>query len=448
MTSDGVIVQCFRGKVSSMSTATSNPVPATPPKRDPFAALRQRNYRLYFMGQFISMCGTWLQMVAQGWLVWELTHNQLSVGLVTAAGSLPMLLFALAGGAVADRVDRRKLLQVTQTCAMVLAALLGVLALQPGVQVWHIGVVAACLGVVSAFDMPARQAFVVQTVDRETLLNAVALNSVLFNGARIVGPALASLCIAVPWLGVSGCFFLNSASYIAALIALGRIRVVHEPRPASRESRVQELLGGIRYVTGTPVIRRLMTLLAVVGLFGWSISVVMPAMAERVLGGGAGTYGLLTTANGVGAMLGALFLASVGDTPHKRRMVYGGLVLMCVALLGFSLARWIPLSAVLIGVAGSGTLLYAATSNTVVQSMVPDELRGRVMGMWSLVFAGTSPIGSLLMGWMAGQWGAPVAIRVAAVIVLGCCGLVFLESHHSRAREAQERMRAPRRARA
>jgi MFS family permease len=401
-----------------------------------FAALRHSNYRLFFIGQLISMCGTWLQMVAQGWLVWRLTSSELAVGLVTASGSAPMFFLSLFGGALADRVDRRRLLLVTQALAMSLAAVLGLLSLQPGLQVWHVAAVAACLGVVSAFDVPARQAFVVQMVDREALMNAIALNSTLFNGARIVGPAVASALIAIPWIGVPGCFFLNSASYIAAIIALALIRTPGQATVPLVGSALNAALEGIRYVARTPIPRRLIILLGVVGVFGWSSSTLMPAMADEVLRGGARTYGWLLTANGAGALVGSLVLAGLGDTRHKRSMIYCGLALFCAALLIFSLSRWMPLSLAALVLAGLGVILFTATGNTVIQSMVPDELRGRVMGLWALVFAGSTPAGSLLAGTIASRWGAPAALQLGAVVMAVGGALVFMNSEQERQREA------------
>lgn len=425
----------FRCKLISMNTGEGRGKRFALSGTDPFAALRYRNYRLFFTGQFVSMCGTWLQSVAQGWLVWKLTGNAFWVGVVTAAGSAPMLL-SLAGGIVADRVDRRRLLLITQTLSLLLAALLGYLSLQSGLKVWHVILVAVALGLVNAFDVPARQSFVVEMVEREALMNAIAMNSMLFNGARIFGPALASLCIAVPWIGVPGCFFLNSASYVAAIIALSRIRVATDDRPTPGNP-LEAAKEGIRYVSGTPVVSRLIVLLFVVGVFGWSIGSLLPPMADHVLHGNAGTFGWLQTSQGVGAVLGALLIAMLGDTPHKRAMVYGGLGVACLGLTVFSLSRLLPLSLVGMVLIGLGMILFSATGNTVVQTMVPDELRGRVMGVWALVFAGSTPVGSLLSGWMAHRWGAPAAIQVGVVMMLVAGALVYFNSHQARQRAAR-----------
>lgn len=381
-----------------------------------FAALAHRNYRLYFIGQFVSMCGTWLQTVAQGWLVWKLTHDPAQVGMVTAIGTAPMFLLALPGGVLADRVDRKRLILVTQALSMLLAALLGWLAARPGLQVWHVAAVAALLGTVAAFDMPTRQAFVVQSIPREALLNAIALNSLLVNGARIVGPAIGSALLAVPWIGVSGCFFINSASYVAALFAIGMMRVEHV-RVVPTTSPLQEMKEGLGYVFSQPLTRRLITLIGVAGVFGFSISVLLAPLAERVLRGSASTYGILLTANGIGAVIGSLTLASLGDTPHKRTLAYSGLGLFSAAALALSFSRSVPVAAACLLVAGLGIILFFATSNTVLQSVIPDELRGRVMGIWALVFAGSTPVGSLLMGNLAGTGGVPAALRVGAVVI-------------------------------
>lgn len=404
--------------------------PADPPARrflDPsqsFAALRHRNYRLYFIGQFISMSGTWIQSVAQGWLVWKLTHDALQVGLVTAVGTAPMFLLALAGGALADRVHRQKLILTTQALALVLAALLGWLARMPWLQVWHVAVVAALLGCVSAFDVPTRQAFVVQSIPREALMNAIALNSLLVNGARIVGPALGSALLAIPWIGVSGCFFLNAASYVGAIVAIGRMEVRHVPREITG-SPWEQAVGGIRYVLSHSLTTRLITLIGIAGVFGFSISVLMAPLAERVLRGNAATYGLLMTANGIGAVVGSLLLAGLGDTPHKRSLAYAGLGLFSLAATLLSFAGGVPLAFVCLMLAGLGIILFFATSNTVLQSVTPDELRGRVMGVWALVFAGSTPIGSLLAGTIAGHWGVPAALRVGAGVIAVSGALLY-----------------------
>ncbi|HEU4753440.1 MAG TPA: MFS transporter [Armatimonadota bacterium] len=420
-----------------MSALSDTSDRASMPPTGPFRALGYRNYRLYFIGQFVSMCGTWLQLVAEGWLVWSLTHNAFQVGLVSACGSVPTLLLSLPGGTLADRVDRRRLLLVTQSLAMLLAAALGVLSMMPWLKVWHVAALAALLGCVSAFDVPTRQAFVVQTVDRDALMNAIALNSMLFNSARIIGPALASAAVAIPAIGVPGCFFLNSASYVGALTAIYLIRLPEGSVPAPREETpFQSIAAGLRYVRDTPVVLRLIGLLAGAGIFGWSVSVLMAPMADQVLKGGAKAYGALMIANGVGAVTGSLILARLGDVPYKRAIVYGGVALWTASLLLFSLSRFLPLSVVALALAGAGTILFSATSNTVVQGMVPEELRGRVMGAWTLVFAGSTPIGSLLAGTLAQLWGPPRALEINAVALAVCGLVVYRASQQSRARAA------------
>jgi MFS family permease len=381
------------------------------------------------------MCGTWLQQVAEGWLVWRIAHDAFQVGMVTAIGAAPMFLLALAGGAVADRVDRRKLLLVTQTLAGTLAAVLGFLAMQPWLQVWHVALVAALLGTVAAFDIPARQAFVVQSIPREALMNAIALNSLLVNGARIVGPALGSALLAIPWIGVSGCYFLNAASYIGAIVAIARMQVEYVPSKPEG-TPWQQAAAGIRYVFGNSLTSRLIVLIAVAGIFAFSISVLMAPLAERVLHGNAATYGILLTAYGIGAVIGSLLLAAMGDTEHKRTIAYGGLALFSIAGTLLSFIHHVPFAFAFLVVAGLGVILFFATTNTVLQSVIPDELRGRVMGVWSLVFAGSTPIGSLLAGWIAGHWGVPVALRIGAAVILVAGGLLYNRSRREMANAA------------
>jgi MFS family permease len=299
--------------------------------------------------------------------------------------------------------------------------------MQPWLQVWHVALVAALLGTVAAFDIPTRQAFVVQSIPREALMNAIALNSLLVNGARIVGPALGSALLAIPWIGVSGCYFLNAASYIGAIVAIARMQVEYVPSKPEG-TPWQQAAAGIRYVFGNSLTSRLIVLIAVAGIFAFSISVLMAPLAERVLHGNAATYGILLTAYGIGAVIGSLLLAAMGDTEHKRTIAYGGLALFSIAATLLSFIHHVPFAFVFLVVAGLGVILFFATTNTVLQSVIPDELRGRVMGVWSLVFAGSTPIGSLLAGWIAGHWGVPAALRIGAAVILVAGGLLYQRS--------------------
>jgi len=289
--------------------------------------------------------------------------------------------------------------------------------------VWHVAAVAALSGVVNAFDMPSRQAFVVQAVDKRTLMNAIALNSVMFNGARVVGPTIAGILI--HWVGVAGCFYLNALSYIAAIIAIAQMRVDTGQRPESVEAPLVAMFAGVRYVWETGKVRRLIFLLAMAGIFGFSVSVDFTEMADQVLHGGATAYGWLITAQGIGAVIGALTLANLGDSPYKRELVYSGLGLFAAGLLGFSFSRWLPLAIVMLAVSGTGMIIFSATGNTVVQTLVPEELRGRMMGVWALVFAGSAPLGAMQMGALARAWGAPASIQVGVAVMVACGAVTF-----------------------
>lgn len=390
-----------------------------PGRVHPLASLSHGNYRLFFCGQVISLVGTWMQRVAQGWLVYELTNSALWLGIVGSADAVPMLIFSLWGGVVADRVRRRRLLLVTQAAAMVLAFVLGVLTAGGWVRVWHVAVIAACGGLVSAFDMPARQAFVVNLVSREHVMNAIALNSTMFNSARIIGPALAGILVAV--VGVAGCFLINGASFIAVLIALSLIRLDEQPQkePGSHWS---QLADGLRYVRGNAQVMGLLWMLAMVSVFGWSYAVLLPVFARDILQVGARGLGFLVSGAGVGALLAALTLAWLGDYPRKERLLFGGLVCASVALAGFALSRYFPLSLVTLAATGGGLMMYFATQQTLLQLAVSDEMRGRVMGLRSVVFAGLAPAGSLLIGALGDALGARGGLLISA----GLCGATAL----------------------
>jgi MFS family permease len=364
----------------------------------------------------ISLTGTWLQQVAQGWLVYRLTGSAFLLGLTTTIGSLPMLALAVWGGVAADRYNKHRIILITQCCAMMLALTLGGLALSGVVTIWHVVVLAALLGVVNAFDMPARQAFVPEIVGREGLMNAIALNSTVFNAARVLGPAVAGALIGQ--VGVAWCFVLNGASYAAVIAGLLRMRLPpFQPRDGG-DSVLAHALGGFAYVRGTPIILALIALNATCGIFGWSYAVLMPVFARDVFHGGSTTYGFLMSASGAGALVGSLVLASYGSVARRDAMVFGGLAAFAIALIGFTLAPHVLPAAACLAVAGACGIVSSATSNTCVQSLVPDELRGRVMGIWSLVFAGATPIGSFEAGTLAQQFGAPAAVRIGCLVCL------------------------------
>jgi len=397
--------------------------------RDTFAALKHRNFRLFISGQFVSLIGGWMQSTAQGWLVYQLTGSKVLLGTVAAVGSLPMLLFSIWGGSIADRHPKRNVVYCTQTGMMLLAFAFAALVWSGHIQPWHILVLAALGGVAMAFDMPARQAFTVEMTSREDLMNAISLNSSIFNGARVIGPSVAGLLMA--HVGMAWCFLLNGLSFIAVIAGLRMMRLPKFVPPAEPSSTRRHVAEGFAYVLGHRHIRILLLLLGVVGIFGWSYSVLLPAYASDILHVGERGYGALLSANGLGALLGALTVATYGSRVQPRVMILGGLWVFAAMLMLLAVVRWFPLVLVCLAVGGWGMLLYFATTNTMVQTSVSDAMRGRVMGIWALVFGGTTPIGGLESGLLSHAIGVPWTIAGGALICAGA-GLVawrFARSH-------------------
>ncbi len=377
-------------------------------------ALRHRNYRLFFGGQLISLIGTWMQMVAQSWLVYRLTGSSFLLGSVGFASQIPVFLLAFIGGTVADRYNRHRIVIATQSAAMVLAFILSILTLTNVVQMWHIFVLSALLGVVNAFDMPGRQAFIVELVDKEDLMNAIALNSSVFNGARVLGPSVAGMLIA--GIGEGWCFFANGVSFIAVIVGLLLMRLRPRSEPARGRSGLNDLLEGFRYVRRTRPIRALILLLALVSMVGMPYSVLMPIFADRILHGGARGLGILMGATGVGAVTGALSLAARSGTRGLERVVAytsGG---FGISLILFSISRSFWFSVLIMIPAGFCFMVQMASTNTLIQTMVPDRLRGRVMAVHVMMFMGMAPFGSLIAGAVAEKVGAPLAISMGATL--------------------------------
>jgi len=382
-----------------------------------FAALKYPNYRLWFFGQMTSLFGTWMQSTAQGYLAFELTHSAAYLGYISFASGLPSWLLILFGGVVADRVPRRSLLVVTQTLQMLLAFVLALLAFLHVVQPWHIVALAFLLGVTNAFDTPARQSFVLELVDREHLTNAIALNSTMFNTAVVVGPATAGLAYAA--FGPGWCFLLNGVSFIAVIAALLQMKLKRPPIRPHHTSALSELKEGLRYAMGHPIIRALVAMMSISAVFGISYGTIFPAWAVDVLHGDARTNGLLVSARGVGSLIAALFVASTAHTGKKGRILTFGTFLFPVALLGFAFARWLPASLLLLVVAGGAQVLFGNLANALVQTQAADELRGRVMALYSLTFMGLQPLGGLLVGVAAQGIGEPLTVVLAAIITFG-----------------------------
>jgi MFS family permease len=405
--------------------------------RKTFSALKHRNFRLFFSGQLISFTGTWMTTTAQGWLVYQLTGSKALLGLVAAAASAPMLFFATWGGWVADRYPKRSVIVVTQTCQMVMSLSMAALVWSGLVQPWHIIGIAVLGGITMAFDMPARQSFVIEMTSREDLMNAISLNSSAFNCARIIGPSIAGFLMAQ--VGIALCFLLDGLSFVAVITGLLLMRLPRHTPIESESSALGQALEGFRYVWTHPRVLTILSLFAVVGIFGWSYSVLMPAFARDVLHLGANGYGLLMAGSGVGALAAALTVASVGHIVPTRVMALGGIGIFSGALALFAFTRNIYLGTLLLAIVGFGIVLYFSTSNTVLQSIVPDEMRGRVMGIWTLIFGGMIPLGSLQAGLMADLLGTPATIAIGALI---CALAALVTLNVVRRREAQ--LAAPR----
>jgi MFS family permease len=385
-------------------------------------ALRHRNFQLFFSGQLISLIGTWMQTVAQSWLVYRLTGSGLLLGSVGFASQIPVFLVAPLGGITADRGNRQRIVIATQTASMILAFILAALVLTNRVHVWHIFVLAALLGVVNAFDIPGRQSFLVDMVGKEDLMNAIALNSSMFNGARVIGPAIAGVLVAR--LGEGWCFFANGVSYIAVIAGLMLMRVKAPARASLKTPPLEHLIEGFQFVRRTAPIRALLILLGIVSVSGMPYVVLMPIFADKILhrGGqefatligshdlGAVRLGILMGAAGVGALLGALTLAMRTGTKGLGRWVAVCCAGFGLSLSLFALSRSFWLSVILLLPVGYFIMLQMASSNTLIQVMVPDELRGRVMAVYSMMFMGMAPVGALLGGALSDRLGAPVTV--------------------------------------
>src|SRR6266850_2918644 len=382
--------------------------------RHTFRALRHRNYRLFFWGQLVSLVGTWMQQTAMSWFVYQITNSKLLLGIVAAIGSAPMMLSSIWGGTLADRYPKRSILLATQTAQMICAFFLAAGVWAGFATPLFIIAVAAFNGVAMGFDMPARQAFTVEMTSREDLLNAISLNSSIVNGARVVGPSVAGLLIG--WVGVAMCFFLNGLMFVAVIAGLMMMRLRPFQRPAHVVSASQHAWNGIVYSLKHQRVRTILLLFLAVGVFGWSYGVLMPAFARDVLGRGANGYGILMSASGAGAFIGALVVATYGHLFTARRLALGGVWLFSIALFALSLSRNFYVAFAFLLVAGFGMLLFFSTSNTVLQTIVPDEMRGRVMGVWSLVFGAMIPLGSLEVGTVAHWVGTPFALAFGAII--------------------------------
>jgi len=385
--------------------------------RSTFTAFGYRNYRLYFWGQIVSLFGSWMQTTAQGFLIYELTHSAAYLGLVGFATGLPTWLFMLWAGVIADRFPRRRLMIITQSLMAVLAFILAFLTAMDWVRPWHIVLLAFALGTVNAFDAPARLAIVTELVDdKEDLPNAIALNAAMFNAALVAGPAFAGLIYAL--LGPEWCFIINGLSFFAVIAALAAMTSSPKPPPAARNSVWNDIREGFRYTFSHRIILTIIGLVAMISLLGMTFSNIFPAWAVRVLKGNAATNGLLYSARGLGALASSLFIASLGRFRSKGKLLTAGSLMFPVMLLAFSFTRTLPLSLIILAGAGVASVMVLNIANALVQTMVDDKLRGRVMSIYSLTFFGFHPIGSLWVGVTADKLGPPAALAINSVILL------------------------------
>jgi MFS family permease len=385
-----------------------------------FSALSYRDFRLFWSGQIISITGTWMQSVAQGWLVYSLTKSPFYLGMVAAAASLPILLFTLPAGVLADRVPKRNLLLYTQAFSVVPALLLGILTSLKVIAVWQVALLAAMLGTINAVDIPTRQSFLAEMVGRGQVANAIALNSAAFNAARIVGPMIAGLVIAS--LGIPACFFLNALSFGAVILALSKIQTRGGMRVKS-EGMIKDFRKGIGFVRGNREIVAVISLIGVFSLAGLPYISLLPVFAGGVFQRGATGYGFLMGASGIGALTAAVGIAARRKIENPLKMMSVAVLCFSTALIAFSLSRifWVSLMIIMLG--GWGMVSYLALANSFIQMSVPDELRGRVMSVYSFVFLGTVPIGNAIMGALADRIGTTHAVTVGGAICITAAAL-------------------------
>ncbi len=389
-----------------------------------FAALRYPNYKLWFYGQMISLLGTWMQITAQGFLVYDLTHSPIYLGYIGFAAGIPTWIFMLYGGVIADRIPRRDVLVITQSVMMGLAAVLAVLTFMHLIQAWEIILLAFCLGTANAFDAPSRISFVNELVGKEDLTNAIALNATMFNTATATGPAIAGITYAVA--GPAWCFTINAVSFIGVIIALRKMKLVKFLAEKNNRSVAHDLKEGLKYAATHPVVRIIILLVATMSVFGLSFVTLLPAWAVKILGGNSATNGFLQSARGVGALTSALLLASLGRFKFKGKLLTLGSILFPLMMFVFSFVHWMPLSLLVILGMGFALILTMNLCNASVQTLVPDKLRGRVMGVYSFTFFGFMPVGSLLMGGLAQSLGEPEAILICSIVTFAVAALIFI----------------------
>jgi len=395
-------------------------------KKRPFPALYVHNFRLFWTAQVISLSGSWMHQMAQGWLIYKLTRSPLYLGIAGAALSLPVLVFTLFGGILADRHPKRNILIVTQTLSVFPPLILGTLTYTGTVNVWHAILTAFAMGTINAFDIPARQSFLIEMVGKGHILNAIALSSAAFNGARILGPLAAGLIIS--WAGLPACFYINALSFIPVVLVLKKMAISGTARTGRSKGILSEFKEGIHFILKQQDILALILTIMVFSLFGIPFSQFFPVFAEDVLGVGAKGLGYLMSAAGAGAFSAAMIIAFRGKIRNTRRYMSVAAVIFPAALVAFSLSTSFPLSIVILLTSGWAAVSFLATANSSIQLSVSDGLRGRVMSVYSLVFLGMAPVGSAMIGYIADKIGTPQALTAAGTVCLIAGGLFFLRT--------------------
>ncbi len=389
-----------------------------------FIALRHPNYRLWFYGQLVSLVGTWMQNTAQGFLIYQLTNSPAFLGYVAFASGLPSWLFTLYGGVIADRISRRIMIIITQASMMILAFIQAALVFSGLIQPWHILILAFLLGIATAFDAPARQSFVVELVDREDLTNAIALNSTMFNMATVVGPAVAGFAYAL--VGPAWCFTINGISFIAVIAALAMMNLPEWSEKVESGNIAVRIKEGLDYIRNSQVIIGIMIMVGIVGAFGSGVFTLTPAWSVEVLRGDASTNGLMLSARGLGSMIGGLFIAWLSRYRVRGQAFTAGSLLLPVVIAGFAVMTHIPFSLVFLCLVGFFFMLVINNANALIQTAVPDHLRGRVMSIYVLVFFGSQPFGSLLAGELAEKLQESATVLIFAACLMVSSAIVFL----------------------
>ncbi len=385
-----------------------------------FSSLKVKNFRLYWLGMFVSLIGTWVQAVAQSWLVFQLTNSAFLLGLVGFLSSIPIFLLSLFGGVVADRMNKKNILLFTQNAFMLLAFLLAILTQMKLITPAQIMLIAVLNGIVMAFDAPCRQAVIAELVEKQHLLNAIALNSAAFNSARLIGPALAGILIAS--IGMSGCFYINGISFLAVIIALLLININNGQRRSARTHLIKDLSDGLKFIKDNRIILILISMVGITSLFGISYVILMPIFANDVLNVGVKGLGSLMSSAGFGALIGALILARLGDFKYKGKLLISSSIIFSISLVLFSLSKTYFISLIILILIGGASVTAIGIVNTLLQTLVPDEFRGRAMSVFMLTFAGFMPFGNLLAGSLAHIWGVSITVLISGII----CTVFFI----------------------